>query len=65
MGLKRHLSIVSLVLIGFALGAPAWAGSGGGSGGNGLKGTVPEPAALLSLATGVGGALIVRWWRKK
>jgi len=45
----------------------AWAGAGGGSGGTGLlvKGSVPEPASLLALATGVGGALFVRWRRRK
>ena len=63
---QTRLPALLLVLIVLSICAPAaWAGAGGGSGGNGTKGAVPEPAALLSLATGVGGALFVRWRRKK
>lgn len=56
--------LLSLLAVGLCLSA-AWAGVGGGSGGTGLKGAVPEPAAILSLATGVAGALFVRWRRRK
>jgi len=54
------------VLIGISLlASAAWAGMGSGSSAPGLKGAVPEPAAILSLATGVAGALFVRWRRRK
>ncbi len=61
--LMPFLLTLGLLLI---VAASAWAGAGGGSGGTGLlvKGSIPEPASLLALATGIGGALYVRWRRK-
>ena len=63
---RAWLNLLLLVLMIVSLFASvAWAGSGGGSGGTGMKGAVPEPAAILSLATGIAGALFVRWRRRK
>lgn len=57
--MKIQTLISSLVL--FAISSmPALADAGGGLGGGGTSGTIPEPGALALLAIGVAAAVLVK-----